>query len=77
MFTGSKTPLAEGLSADQYISSHEAADRYHQHPLHETSPRHLSDTSFVCFSTSEQVRFQRSLYLCSSHEKSSCSGRLG
>jgi hypothetical protein len=39
MFTGSKTHLLRtGLSADQYISSPEAADRYHQHPLHETSP---------------------------------------
>jgi hypothetical protein len=46
-----------------------AADRYHQHPLHETSPSPATQASSA--STSEQVRFQRSLYLCSSHEKSS------
>jgi hypothetical protein len=59
--------LRTGLSADQYISSHEAADRYHQHPLHETSPRHLQRHKLRLLSTSEQ-RFQRSLPLLISRE---------
>jgi hypothetical protein len=40
----SPATLALSPAAHQSINSHEAADRYHQHPLRDIS----SDTSFVC-----------------------------
>jgi hypothetical protein len=68
-----KDPCCErGLSADQYISSHGAADRYHQHPLHETSPSTLASSACLRLNRCDFKGLSLLISL-----KSSCSGRLG